>query len=265
MFDRQARSFGSRAGLPESVRRAIAVAVREMGRLESGRLLDVGAGTGDVGLDLLLSGTAYTGIDVSPEMLAVFRERAAAAGASSPDLVVADATAPWPVPDGSVRAVFGSRSLHWIPASHLGAETVRVLEPNGALLVGRVVRDEAAPREVIRRYMRKLLREAGHENLRGGGRKREALDECVRRGGRLLPSRVVAEWAVRRTPRSSVEDWRDKEGLAGISLDRAQKERVLSEVLAFTARTFGNIDAPLEALERYVLDGVVFGDARRAP
>jgi hypothetical protein len=219
-------------------------------------LLDLGAGTGDIGLELLARGISYRGVDVSGGMLAVFRERAAALGLV-PDLVVADAGDRWPADDGSVRVVFGSRSLHWIETSHLASEAARVASPEGAvLLIGRVVRDPEDPRERIRAAMRELLRESGYEGRSGGARAREGIAECVRRGWHPLPSRVAAAWTVKRRPRSSLDDWRSKPGLGGRDVPDDVKERVLTEVLRFTKDTFGNIETPIDVTERYVLDGV---------
>jgi len=260
LFDVQAESFERRAGLLPEVRAQIAMAVRDMGKLEAGhRILDLGAGTGDIGLELLAFGLPYRGVDVSSGMLSVFQKRAAAAGLT-PDLVISDAGERWPADDDSVRVVFGSRSLHWIETSHLASEAERVGLPEGAfLIIGRVVRAPDDPRERIRGVMREILREHGYEGRSGGGRAKEGIAECVRRGGRPLPSRVAATWNVERTPGSSLTDWRRKPGLAGRDVPDDVKDRVLSDVLRFTRETFGNIDAPIDVTERYVLDGVELG------
>jgi hypothetical protein len=107
--------------------------------------------------------------------------------------------------------------------------------------------------------MRELLRESGYEGRSGGGRAKEGIVECVRRGGRSLPSRVAAAWTVKRRPRSSLDDWRSKPGLGGRDVPDDVKERVLAEVLRFTKDTFGNIEAPVDVTERYVIDGVEIG------
>jgi SAM-dependent methyltransferase len=242
------------------VRIQIAAAVLEMGRIEGKhRVLDLGAGTGDIGLELVSRGVSYRGVDASSGMLAIFRERAAAAGLA-PDLVVADAGERWPAEDDSVRVVFGSRSLHWIDTSHLASETERVALPEGAvLIIGRVVRAPEDPRERIRGAMREILREHGYEGRSGGGRAKEGIAECVRRGGRALPACVAATWAVRRTPSASLADWRSKPGLAGRDVPDDVKASVLADVLRFTTETFGNIDQAVDVTECYVLDGVEVG------
>jgi SAM-dependent methyltransferase len=47
----------------------------DIARRVGGSVIEFGAGTGRVGLELARAGLAYTGVDVSPEMLEVFRSR----------------------------------------------------------------------------------------------------------------------------------------------------------------------------------------------
>jgi SAM-dependent methyltransferase len=63
---------------------------RRLARDAGGPVLDVGAGTGRVALDLARAGRRVTALDVDPELLGALGERAAAAGLEIP-LVQADA------------------------------------------------------------------------------------------------------------------------------------------------------------------------------
>jgi SAM-dependent methyltransferase len=65
---------------------------RELAREAGGPVLDVGAGTGRVALDLAAHGVDVTALDRDPDLLAALRERAAAAGLEIPT-VAADARA----------------------------------------------------------------------------------------------------------------------------------------------------------------------------
>lgn len=261
-FDAQAGSFKGRAGLPAEVKAAVALAVAELGRLGPGRrLLDIGAGTGELGLEMVRRGFGYTGVDVSPAMLDVFRKDAAAAGLE-PHLVVADAALPWPVPPKSAAVVLGSRSLHFLDAAHVAEQAFSAAMPDGAcLLVGRVERDPGSPRQHARRAMRDLL---VREGLRGrsGRRSAEALvAECVRRGGRHIERRVVASFRVRTSIRASIEAFAGKPGLAGLHLDDLAKLRLLDELTRFTSAAFGNIDTLVESTEHYVLEGATLTES----
>ena len=256
LFDAQAASFQSRAGLPQDVRERVAAALIDLGGLREGRLVvDIGAGTGDIGLELLARGIGYVGIDVSDGMLQVFRGAAAAAGLH-PSLVVADAAAPWPVPAGAAGLVFGSRSLHWLDPRHVAAQAFRAASPRGSrLLIGRVVRDPTSPKQRARRAMRQLLSRDGIEGRSGKRSAAAIVEECLLRGGVHVPSRVVATWTARGSIRDSIEAWRGKPGLAGTDVAETAKERILGELSRFTSEAFGNIDTLVESTEQYVLEG----------
>jgi SAM-dependent methyltransferase len=256
-FDAQAESFQDRAGLPAHVKREIADVIIEVCRLGPGcTVLDVGAGTGDVGLELVTLGIGYTGIDASGAMLEQFRAEAEKMG-FSPRLLVADAGEPWPVAPGSISVVFGSRSLHWLDPAHVAAQAFAAASPRGAwLLIGRVERDADSPRHRVRRAMRDLLAREGILGRSSSRSTDRLVEECVLRGGKALPRRVVTTFAVRTSVRQTIEGFRGKPGLAGMIVDDAVKARILSELTRFTTETFGNIDTLVDSTEHYVLQGV---------
>jgi SAM-dependent methyltransferase len=63
---------------------------RRLAAAQDGPVLDVGAGTGRVSLDLAAAGVAVTALDLEPQLLEELRERAAKAGVAV-DTVVGDA------------------------------------------------------------------------------------------------------------------------------------------------------------------------------
>lgn len=102
-------------------------------RFENGPLLDVGCGTGLL-IERILTrypDLAVTGVDPSPEMLAVARSRI---GGRAP-LVIAGAEA-LPFPTGRFRVVVTSSSLHhWRNPGRGLREIARVLSPDGILVL----------------------------------------------------------------------------------------------------------------------------------
>jgi len=103
------------------------------------QVLEVGCGTGDVALVAKqragTSGTVY-GIDPSPEMLAVARDKAARIG-TSVDFQVGVIEA-LPFPDAGIDVVLSSLMMHHLPGDvkRRGlAEVARVLKPGGRLLI----------------------------------------------------------------------------------------------------------------------------------
>lgn len=78
------------------------------------RVLELGCGTGTTALQLAPRVAAYTGSDLSPEMITIAEEKRAAAGVSSLRFVVADALAPMPEGD-RYDAVLAMNLLHLVP------------------------------------------------------------------------------------------------------------------------------------------------------
>lgn len=116
--------------------------IRALGRGVSGRILDVGCGTGQLAARLALETrvTRVLGIDFSAGMLAraAQRLRATADGDVAVSLVRADA-ARIPLRSGSVDAVVSTEAFHWFPDQDACLrELHRVLTPGGQLLLALV-------------------------------------------------------------------------------------------------------------------------------
>lgn len=249
-FDAQAAEFDRRVGLPEDRCRGIAAAVLSLADAGEGdRVVEIGAGTGMMGRWFLNHPVSYMGLDLSRGMLNVFRRRAPGAR-----LVQADGARRWPLPDGSVRAVFSSRAIHLLPLEHVVEELFRVGRPGAACVLGWVERQPESVKARMSREMQRRLRERGFPARTAGSRR--VLSACRERGAKDLPKTVVARWPARHTARQSLGDWRSKEGLGGIVLPPGVQEEVLNGLEAWAVEAFGGLDAALETEDSYVLEGV---------
>jgi ubiquinone/menaquinone biosynthesis C-methylase UbiE len=256
-FDRQAEQFDARAGLPDDACLAIADAIITMtGDPPDGRLVEVGAGTGQIGQHLLRAMPRYVGFDLSGAMLKVFRERLVPDERDA-QLIEADGNQRWPVADGSVDVVFSSRTLHLLDRGHVVREVLRVMATGGArLITGRVRREPDSVKAEMRRQMRRLLREEGIEG-RDSQQNRQALfDDCLARGARLLEPRVASSWQIEHAPLASIESWQAKEGLAGMSVSESVKQSVLTRLRQWAVQRYGDLQQPLMMHEDYALEGV---------
>ena len=252
-FDGQAPEFDRRVGLPEADCRAIAATVLGLaGACPGDRLVEIGAGTGMIGRWFLEQAVRYVGVDLSRGMLEVFRRRP---GAGRAGLVQADGARTWPLPDGAARAVFSSRAIHLLPLEHVVDELFRVGARDGAAcLLGWVERRPESVKARLSREMRRRVEERGFAVRSAGSRR--VLDACRRRGAEEMPKTVVVRWPVRHVPRESLANWRAKEGLGGVVLPPGVQDEVLRELEGWAAEVFGDLDAPWESEESYVLEGV---------
>lgn len=262
VYDDQAESFESRAGLPERVAAEVAEAVRDYAGLGRGDLLvEIGAGTGLIGQWLARSPARYLGLDSSRPMLEVFRrrlpERAAAA------VLQADAEAGWPVGDRCTAAVFGSRVLHLLAPAHALREAGRVAHPRGAVLVcGRLAHEPSSPRAMARRKLRELLVAHGLRPRASGGQPTE-LFAMARAGGAVpLGARVAATWPETLTVSQVLGWWQGKTSIGGVNPPPAVAEAVLAELSTWGTETFGWPSTAVTTEVRYLLEGVRLHPAR---
>lgn len=267
-FDDQAAGYDRRAGLPPEVAAAVAGAVVELAGLCPGQLLvEIGAGTGQLGIRLVAgaaaAGARYAGLDLSLGMLAGFRRRSPTSSAHL--LLQADGRASWPLGAGCARAVFSSRAIHHLDPAHAAAETARLADRSGAVvLIGRVRRDPDSVRSVLRREMRRRLAGAGHTGRDADGRRDRFLAACCGAGAELIETRIVSRWPVATSARRSLDAWAGKPGLAGTDPPAAVKRRVLGELAEWAEAAFGGLDREHRSEETYSLEGARLPARNRA-
>jgi ubiquinone/menaquinone biosynthesis C-methylase UbiE len=114
--------------------RAVADHVVRSARISAGeRVLDVACGTGNTALAARARGAKVTGLDLTPELLAVAREREAAEGLSGIAWTEGDAEN-LPFPGGSFDVVVSSCGLMFAPdQQRVADEVARVTKPGGRI------------------------------------------------------------------------------------------------------------------------------------
>lgn len=253
-FDRQAARYDARAGFPAAVGAAVARAIVAAAGAGAGEsVVELGAGTGEIGAHLACLPVRYLGLDNSPAMLAVFRAKAAG---DPPALVVADCDRPWPVADGCAALVFASRVVHLLDPGHVAREAGRACRPGGMLILGRVLRDPDGLKERLRRRRQEVLREAGIVPRQGEAGTRHVVERCRAAGGEPLGRREVAEWAGETTPANVLAEWDALSRAGSVAVDRATRAGIMADLRAWARAEFGDLDRPEPFRERYAIDVV---------
>ena len=233
-FDVAAPGFDRHRSLPHGVPEAIRSAILSVVDMPRPRLLDLGAGTGRVGIAFVAAGDDYVGVDLSLAMLRGFLQRRAAR------LVQADG-AYLPFSEASfdiimLIQVFGGMR-GW---REVLAETRRVLRAAGALVIGRTVAPADGLDARMRQHLATILDEMGVAR-QGGNRREEALrfleqtasGSCVQ----------AAAWQADRTPRGFLE--RHRTGARFAALPAPIKDGALDRLAAWATTTFGSLDRAL--------------------
>jgi ubiquinone/menaquinone biosynthesis C-methylase UbiE len=253
-FDRQARHFDDRAGIPSEAGAAAAQAVVDIAALSHDDLvLEIGAGTGAIGRHLVPR-VRYVGLDSSAAMLEVFREEQASL--SGEQLIRGDADEAWPVRDHCASAIVASRVAHLLDAEHVMTEFQRVGRRGSCFLIGRVKRDPDGIKSRLRQRRQALFCEAGFEPRSGEQVTDRLLDGLVARGHTRLAPRVVATWMIATSPEAVLESWASLTAVGGQEVAASTRDAVLQELRTWVEMQLDDLTQPRESTEHYTIAGV---------
>jgi len=255
-FDSQAAQYDERTGLPEPQCQAIVQAVLTLTEAQAGDLiLELGAGTGQIGTWFMQSSLCYIGIDISRAMLDQFRQRLLRNAAGW--LIHSDANQAWPINDRSVRIIFSSRALHCLSLDHVIRESLRVARPDGAMLViGRIRREPNSIAARMQQEMHRRLQQYGLEEQSGNRHQKRLIERFRQLGADILEPVTAVRRTVKRAPQKSLESWQNKSGLAGIDLPADIKRSVLEQLRSWAGTEFGDLQKSVESAESYLLQGI---------
>jgi ubiquinone/menaquinone biosynthesis C-methylase UbiE len=253
-FDEQATRYDARVGLPESAAAAVAAGIKAFAGLQAEDLvLELGAGTGEIGMHLVQLPVRYLGIDNSAEMLRLFRDKL---GEQPASLLLADASQVWPLDDHAASVVFASRVIHLLDAKHVASETLRVCRPGGWLMLGRVLRDGDGVKERLRRRRLELLQQAGVGPLRGREGARRVIEHCLSAGAESMERRVAAEWSGAISPAEVIAGWTSLSRMGSVAVDPVSRQEILAELQDWAGAELGDLDQPETYWERYAIECV---------
>lgn len=239
-------------GLPPTASEAVAAAlVSWAGVSDADQVVELGAGTGEIGLHLAHLPLRYVGLDNSPGMLDIFRSKA---GEHSPELIVADCDETWPVADGSAAVVFASRVIHLLQPDHIVRETLRVARPGGYLMLGRVQREPGSIKDSLQRQRQALLRERGIQVRQGERGNREVIARCEAARCTSLGRRVAAEWSGETSVAAILAAWESLSRMGSVEVDPDTRAAILAELRAWARVETGDLNRLQPFREQFVID-----------
>jgi ubiquinone/menaquinone biosynthesis C-methylase UbiE len=232
-YDAMAPEFNRRRALPDGVPEAIRDAVLWAALPSRPRLLDLGAGSGRIGWPFVLADDDYTGVDLSFGMLRAFAERVTQARLARAD------GARLPFTDRTFDAVLLVQVLSSVPGwRHLLTDTIRVLRPDGALFVGRVVAPDDGIDARMKDHLAAILAAMDIHPYRDKPR-----DNAMSWLARAMPGRsvvVAADWTAERTPRAFLE--RHGGGARFSVLPDAVRQDAMHRLADWAVGQFGALD-----------------------
>ncbi|HEY9701088.1 MAG TPA: hypothetical protein V6C58_01485, partial [Allocoleopsis sp.] len=108
----------------------------------------------------------------------------------------------------------------------------------------------------MKKQMHKLLKEKGFNPKQKQQSHTQLIDLCCQRGAKKIEPVIVSQWTVSHTPNDSLENWDQKEGLAGLDIPLALQKEVLIDLEQWAIANYQQLDKSIPSQEKYVLEGV---------
>jgi SAM-dependent methyltransferase len=121
----------------------VVAAVDRRNAVRGATVADLACGTGSAALAAAAAGARVTGVDITPELIAIAEQKARAAGAAI-DWVTGDA-AETGLPAATFDAVVSNMGIIFVEPTRQVAEIARLLKPGGALCFSSWVPDPETP------------------------------------------------------------------------------------------------------------------------
>ena len=241
-FDRVSDVYDETRGYPPGVDEAIRrwIESRAGLRPDHSRLLELGVGSGRIALPFIRAGYDYTGVDISPKMLGLLRQKLG----SDPHratLLEADVSA-LPLPDRSVDAVIAVHILHLVETVRALAEVLRVSRPGGVLIWGWDDSDPQSERAAIRKHYRSYVKQHGL-STEAWEKNNEGRAWLAAHGVPTPETEVAARWTVRYTARRVMDSIVRREWSSTFDTPDALHAAAVADLEAWAGEKLGDLAA----------------------
>jgi ubiquinone/menaquinone biosynthesis C-methylase UbiE len=239
IYDAVAPAFDRHRQIPEAALEAIRAEILNFfGRASKPRLLEIGAGTGRIGLPFAAAGDDYVALDLSFGMLRQFDQRARQRNHLLPRLVQADGQH-LPFRDAAFDAVMLIQVFGGLrPWRKVMEEARRVLAYAGLIFVGRSISPTTGLDAQMKQHLATILSELGIKTK--GRNSREDVLRWLEAEADRSGAIVAAGWDVERTPRDFLS--RHQTGASFSALPERVKEDAIRQLSAWAEVTFGSLD-----------------------
>jgi len=252
-FDRAASYYDQTRPLPESIAEPGMQAILDITG-PNARTLEIGTGTGRIGIPLLERGLDLFGCDISSNMLRRLHEKLPTAR-----IAQADATL-LPFPTAHFEVVLSVHVLHLIPAwRDVLREIRRVLVPDGKYLnVTTWGSTGISIRERLRLHWRDWLATRGLTVRNPGMQDHVDFAQAVESQGGQLTEIEVLRYPILFTLRGELERYAFR--ILSDTWEVADDifEESVQDLRTFAEREYGDLDRPLEDEVRFFIDLVRF-------
>ncbi len=254
-FDRAVDYYDSTRDLPEPIAAGGIEAILRLAQVRpSSMILEVGAGTGRIGLPLLRRGANLFGCDLSHKMLGRLRAKAPAARVAQAD------AERLPFARGQVDAVLTIHVMHLVAGwRNALREFRRVLRPGGVYLNSWHWHSDDSVDQRLRQYWRNRVTAHGAEWRRPGIQSREELVDEARGLGAAVEEVQAASYFTELRPQAVVDNIASRVVSDTWDIPDPIFERTLEELRAWAAQEYGDLDQPRREEQRFLLDVIRFG------
>jgi ubiquinone/menaquinone biosynthesis C-methylase UbiE len=245
VFDRAVEYYDQTRAIPEEQHRVLIDAlVRETSINENSRALEIGIGTGRIGMSVAEHVRRLFGIDLSLEMMGVLRRKLADA---TMNIDIAQANAlHLPFASNWFDVVYAVHVYHLVAnwqSALLDAQ--RVLKQGGRLVVNFHKRDPNSPNMRLRAQMRELARGYGVDTKRPGAQSEdEILAEILKwdAAPRIVP---VLEWHKAEVPAQILKELDRQIFSETWMIPREVMDKIMPRLREWALATFGDLSQPI--------------------
>lgn len=245
VFDRAVEYYDQTRSLPPERHAALIEAlVREAGMTPDARVLEVGIGTGRIGLSVAAHAQRLFGIDLSIEMMDALRRKQSATNLHI-ELAQADAGR-LPFANDTFDVAYAVHVYHLVSGWQLALlEARRALKPGGRFVVSFHTRDEQSPNVRLRRQLNALIQPYGLNTKRPGTQSEQELYDAIKTWDPTLRIAPVKQWDDAEIPEELLHELDRQIFSETWMIPRKVMAAVMPKLRDWAANEFGDLTQPI--------------------